>query len=91
MRLAAIVLFPSLLAAQSQSVARINVTPASPSVVARQTLQLRAEAIDSVGRPVPDATIRFQGGSIFEGGVDQQGLVSGGAPGVLDLMDGAGG
>jgi|SoiMethySBSTD1v2_1073268.scaffolds.fasta_scaffold06651_10 hypothetical protein len=85
MRLAltAIVLTPSLLAAQS--VARINVTPAAPSVVASETLQLRAEAVDSAGRPVPGATIRFQGGSIFEGGVDQQGLVSGGAPGVLNV------
>lgn len=70
---------------QPQSVARINVTPAAPSVLATQTLQLRAEAVDSAGKPVPGATIRFQGGSIFEGGVDQQGLVSGGAPGVLDV------
>ena len=78
MRLAliAIVVTPSLLAAQS--VARINVTPAAPSVVANQTIQLRAEAVDSAGRPVPGATVRFQGGSVFEGGVDQQGLVSGG-------------
>ena len=83
--LAAIVLSPSLLAAQGQSVARVNVTPAAPSVVAGETLQLRAEAVDSAGRPVTGATIRFQGGSIFEGGVDQQGLVSAGAPGVLDV------
>ena len=87
MRLAftAIVLAPGFVAAQAQSVARINVTPAAPTVLATQTLQLGAEAVDSTGKPVPGATIRFQGGSIFEGGVDQQGLVSGGAPGVLDV------
>jgi len=64
MRLAliAIVVTPSLLAAQS--VARINVTPAAPSVVAGETLQLRAEAVDSAGRPVPGTTVRFQVGSV---------------------------
>ena len=75
---------PVALGAQSAAVARINVTPAVPVATVGQTLQLRADAVDSAGRPVADATIRFQRSSgIFEGGVDQNGLVSVGAPGTL--------
>ena len=70
MRLAftAIVLAPTFLTVQGQSVARIDVTPAAPLVLATQTLQLKAQAVDSAGKPVAGATIRFHGGSIFEGG-----------------------
>ena len=78
-------LAPLALAAQTPSVARINVTPAAPSVIAGETLQLKAEPVDSAGRPVTGATIRFQGGVPFEGTVDQNGLVSAGAPGALDI------
>ena len=83
--LLAAILTPAALAAQTHSVARINVTPAAPSLASGDTLQLRAEAVDSAGRPVAGATIRFQGGSIFEGAVDQNGLVTAGAPGTLRI------
>jgi hypothetical protein len=83
--LLAAILAPATFAAQTPSVARINVTPAAPSLASGETLQLKAEAVDSGGRAVPGVTIRFQGGSIFEGAVDQNGLVTGGAPGTLRI------
>ena len=77
-------LVPAAVAAQSP-VARINIMPAAPSVISGDTLRLKAEPVDSAGRPVAGATIRFQGGAPFEGTVDQHGLVSAGAPGTLAI------
>jgi len=66
-------------------VARIVVTPANPTVVAGDSIRLRAEAVDSAGRPVPNATLRFFGGS-FEGSVDAStGTVRGGFRGILPV------
>src|SRR5205814_9153732 len=77
---------PALLAAQASSVARVVVTPTAPEVTVGQPLQLTAKAVDSAGRIVSGATIRFQRSTgIFEGGVDENGLVSAGAPGVLGI------
>jgi hypothetical protein len=68
-------------------VARI-VLPAGPRpvVTAGDTLRLAAEALDSAGRPVPDARIRFvlSGGS-FEGAVTPEGLVTAGSTGTLPV------
>ena len=50
-------------------VARIAVNPANPTVVAGDSIVLRGEAMDSAGRPVPNATVRFFGGQ-FEGHVE---------------------
>ena len=70
--------------AQSAAVARVVVTPASPEVTIGVPLQLTAVALDSAGRPVPGVTIRYARNlGIFEGSVDQNGLVNAGAPGVL--------
>ena len=70
--------------AQSAAVARVVVTPASPEVTIGVPLQLTAVALDSAGRPVPGVTIRYARNlGIFEGSVDQKGLVNAGAPGVL--------
>ncbi|HUQ80956.1 MAG TPA: Ig-like domain-containing protein [Gemmatimonadaceae bacterium] len=78
--------FPASVFAQSSPVARLVVTPAVPTIAVGQTLQLKAEAMDSAGRAVPGATIRYQrSGGIFEGSVDQNGVVSAGAPGTLVL------
>ena len=55
--LAALVLLPAV--ASAQSVARIAVTPASPRMVAGQSLQLRAQGVDAAGKPVSNAVIRF--------------------------------
>jgi hypothetical protein len=77
---------PSLAFAQPSTVSRINVTPASPKLVAGETLQLRAEALDAAGRPVPGVTIKFQQTAAqFEGAVDDKGLVTGGAVGTIPV------
>jgi hypothetical protein len=76
---------PATLAAQS--VARVVVTPANPTVVAGETLQLRAQALDATGRPVQGVTIRFQqAGGNFEGTVSPDGLVSAGAVGSFPIV-----
>jgi hypothetical protein len=77
---------PAALLAQTPSVARIVLTPASPSLVVGQSVQLNGQAVDSAGRAVPNAVIKYaRSGGIFEGSVDQNGMVSAGAPGTLVL------
>src|SRR5690606_37376031 len=67
-------------------VARIEVTPASPSVAAQDTVRLSARALDAAGRPVENATIRFvAAGARFEGTVAEDGLITSGAPGRLPV------
>jgi hypothetical protein len=86
MRAFALLVVPSLAFAQQPAVSRINVTPAAPKVVAGETLQLQAEALDAAGRPVPGATIRFQQTAAqFEGAVDDKGLVRAGAVGTIPV------
>jgi hypothetical protein len=80
-----LLVFPAVLTAQS--VSRVVVTPANPTVVAGETLQLRAQALDASGRPVSGATIRFQQtGGQFEGTVTPDGLVSAGAVGSFPVV-----
>src|SRR5262245_4978391 len=76
---------PTLGLAQTPVVARIVVTPAQPVATTGEKLQLKAVALDSAGRPVPSATIRFQGSALFAGGVNQDGLVDAGAPGPIPI------
>ena len=66
-------------------VARIALTPAVPVVTAQDSLRLMAEALDSAGNPVPDATVRFIPVGSFEGFVQDDGLVLSGATGKLPL------
>lgn len=67
-------------------VARIEVTPANPTVVAQDTLRLHARALDANGNVVAAAVIRFVGaGARFEGRVDETGLVTSGATGSLPV------
>jgi len=47
----------------------VSVRPANPSVVVGDSIRLAGEVRDSSGRPVPNARIRWLGGS-FEGGID---------------------
>ena len=69
------------------TIARIAVTPAAPTVVAGDTLRLRAQALDAAGRPVSGANILFQpSGGFFEASVDSAGLVSSGAVGTLPVV-----
>jgi hypothetical protein len=71
----------------AQTVARVVVTPANPTVIAGDTLRLKAQAVDANGRPVAGATIRFQQtGGQFEGTVSPDGLVSAGAVGSFPVV-----
>jgi hypothetical protein len=64
----------------------IIVTPATPSVVAQETLQLQARAVDAAGNTVTDARIRFvPAGGRFEGTVEEDGLVRAGSTGTLPV------
>src|SRR5574341_842406 len=66
---------------------RVVVTPAQPTVVAGDTLRLRAQVVDASGQPIPNVRVRFQiGGPSFEGTVDSTGLVNSGAAGVLPVV-----
>src|SRR5215213_5539688 len=72
--------------AAAQTVARVVVTPASPRVVAGQTMQMRAEAVDASGRRVPDAVLKFQQvGGNFEASVNDSGFVEAGAVGTIPV------
>ena len=71
----------------SPAIARLAVTPASPVVVAGDTLRLHARAVDASGRPIEGAIILFQpAGGFFEAHVDSAGLVSAGAVGTLPVV-----
>jgi hypothetical protein len=83
--LISLIAIPTLGLAQTPVVARIVVTPAQPVVTTGEKLQLKAVALDSAGRPVPGATIRFQGSALFAGGVNQEGIVDAGAPGSIPI------
>jgi len=73
--------------AQSPQVARVVVTPAKPVMVAGDTLRLSAQALDSSGKVVEGARVRFQAqGGRFEGTVDSLGLVESGATGTLPVV-----
>jgi hypothetical protein len=75
-----------LLQQPQQSVARVTVTPTPLTVVAGDTLRLRAQALDASGRPVSGAIILFQPtGGMFEASIDSTGLVTSGAVGVLPI------
>jgi hypothetical protein len=67
-------------------IAKLTINPAIRSLTAGDTLRLTAEAVDSAGRPVTGATIRFLGsGGRFEGRVDSTGLVYAGSTGTLGV------
>ena len=68
-------------------IARLTVTPANPTMFARDTLRLTATAVDAAGKEVPDVTVRFvlASGARFEGRVAADGLVSSGATGRLPV------
>jgi hypothetical protein len=67
-------------------VARLVITPGSPTVVVGDSLQLRAEALDASGQPVPAARITYAAaGARFEAGVTTTGLVRAGATGTVPV------
>ncbi len=72
---------------QAPEIARIVVFPASRTMIAGDTLRLRAEARDAQGNLIPGVTFRYRlGGSArFEGRVDSLGLVTSGATAILPV------
>jgi hypothetical protein len=60
----------------------VSVRPANPTVVVGDSIRLTAEVRDSTGGVVPNARVRWLGGS-FEGGVDSTGMVKAGAVGTF--------
>jgi hypothetical protein len=80
----------ALLALQQQPATpaafQVVVTPAAPVVVVRDSLQLRAQAVNAQGQPVPNARISFvAAGFSFEASVDTTGLVRSGAVGTFPV------
>ena len=56
-------------------IAKVVVTPAKPTMVARDTLRLTAQALDARGKPVDSVRFRYvqSSGARFEGRVDTTG------------------
>ena len=72
--------------AQSAATPRLVVTPSLRSVVAGDSLRLRAQLLDASGQPVQNARISFvSAGGHFEGSVDSTGLVRSGAVGTIPV------
>lgn len=80
-------LLAALLLQPPPQIARIIVSPASRTVVAGDTLRLRAEARDAQGNVIPGVTFRYRlGGSArFEGRVDSLGLVTASSTAILPV------
>src|SRR5687767_2326916 len=86
-----------LLAALLQVPAQQQQLPPSPvkrivvssptTMIAQDTLRLRARALDANGREVPDVVFRYlpSSGARFEGRVSQDGLITSGATGTLPI------
>jgi len=67
-------------------IAKVVITPAVQSLTAGDTVRLSARAVDSAGRELTAAVIRFVGaGGRFEGRVDSSGLVTAGSTGTLGV------
>jgi hypothetical protein len=77
----------STLLLPASPIARIEVSPANPTMVAQDTLRLTARALDASGAPVPNVRYRFTGssGARFEARVDSTGLVRSGSTGTIPV------
>ncbi|MBK9980042.1 MAG: Ig-like domain-containing protein [Gemmatimonadetes bacterium] len=67
------------------SAPRLVVTPATPRMVAKDTLRLAASVVDENGKPIPGIRVRFFAGGSFEARVDSTGLVISGAVGTFPV------
>jgi hypothetical protein len=79
------VLLPFLFLLQQQPATpahRLVVTPTNPTVIAGDTLRLRAQLVDAQGQPVQARVLFAPAGYSFEASMDTSGLVSSGAVGV---------
>ena len=85
--LAAHAAMPSQATPAQGSGARIVVTPPNPRMIARDTLRLSAQVLDSAGRAIPGVRARFfLAGGQFEAVVDSTGLVTSGASGKIPVV-----
>jgi hypothetical protein len=68
-------------------IAKLVVTPAKPTMIARDTLQLSAQALDASGKVVENVRYRYiqSSGARFEGKVDTTGLVRSGSTGTIPV------
>jgi hypothetical protein len=73
------------LAAQQATGNRLEVSPAQPVLAVGDSLRLTARLLDASGRPVPDASIRFQNAGMNPGGIDSTGTVRARAPGTVKV------
>ena len=85
---------PAIAAAQQPApampaspIARLVISPASPMVVAGDTLRLTAQALDASGQPLSGVRYTFlrAPSARFEGTVDSTGLVSSGSTGTIPV------
>jgi len=75
----------SAVATAQGSAPRLVVTPATPRMVAKDTLRLAASVVDENGKPIPGIRVRFFAGGSFEARVDSTGLVTSGAVGTFPV------
>jgi hypothetical protein len=67
-------------------IAKVIISPTVQSLTAGDTVRLTAQALDSAGREISGAVIRFvSAGGRFEGRVDSTGLVTAGSTGTLGV------
>ena len=67
-------------------IARAVIQPAEAALLVGDSIKLKAVAYDSAGREYPDVAINwFATGGHFEGSVDSQGVVIGGATGTITV------
>lgn len=66
---------------------RIVVVPATPRMVAKDTLRLSAHVVDGKGERMPNVRVRyFLAGGQFEAQVDSTGLITSGAVGTVPVV-----
>ena len=71
---------------QTPEIARLEVLPENPTVIAEDTLRLTARAYDAAGNELRDVRFQFSSaGGVFEGSVDGDGLVRSGSTGTIPV------
>ena len=66
---------------------RLRIAPVVREFTVGDSLRLVAQVLDSTGREIPGAVVRFvPAGGWFRGGVDSLGWVRGGAPGIIPMQ-----
>ncbi len=76
------------LAPTANPIAKLIITPGlKVTMQAQDTLRIVATPVDSVGKPVPNATVRYfsAGSGYFEASVDSLGLIHSGSTGAFTL------